>query len=72
MSSMIHSKASTLQFHKEKGLMWFTLGFRQGSKALRFQEAKFGIPPFHDSRASYSQHSKFRSSKIQWTKGSLL
>ena len=52
--------------------MFFTLAFRQGSKALRLQEAKLGIPQFHDSRASYSQHSNFPGSKIPWTKGSIL
>ena len=45
---MIH--ASTLQFHKVKGSSFFTglLVSRQGSQALRLQEAKFGVPPFHD------------------------
>ena len=69
---MIH--ASTLQFHKVKGSIFFTglLVSRQGSQALRLQEAKFGVPQFHDSRASYIQHSKFPGSKIPWTKGSIL
>ena len=47
-------------------------GSRQGSKALRLQEAKFGVPPFHDPRATCFQHSKFPGSKIPWTKGSIL
>ena len=69
---MIH--ASTLQFHKVKGSIFFTglLVSRQGSQALRLQEAKFGVPQFHDSRVSYIQHSKFPGSKIPWTKGSIL
>ena len=71
---MIHRKASTLQFHKVQGSKLFTgfSGSRQGSKALRLQEAKFGVPPFHDPRATYFQHSKFPGSKIPWTKGSIL
>ena len=63
-----------LQFHKVKGSKFFT-GFsvsRQGSKALRLQETKFGVPQFHDPRVPYFQHSKFSGSKITWTKGSIL
>ena len=43
---MIHSKASTLQFHKVQGSKFFAkLSLsRQGSKAPRLQEAKFGVP----------------------------
>ena len=37
---------------------------RQGSEALKLQEAKFGVLLFHDSRASYFQHTKFPGSKI--------
>ena len=47
---MIHRKTSTLQLHKVQGSKLLT-GLsvsRQGSKALTFQEAKFGVPPFHD------------------------
>ena len=58
---------------EKKGSSFFTglLVSRQGSQALRLQEAKFGVPQFHDSRASYIQHSKFPGSKIPWTKGSI-
>ena len=66
MGSMIHSKTSTLQLHKVKGSKFFTglAVCRQESKARRLQEAKFGVPQFHDSRVSYFQHSKFPGSKI--------
>ena len=37
---MIHRKASTLQFHKVQG----------SKQTLRLQEAKFGVPPFHDPK----------------------
>ena len=63
-----------LQFHKVKGSKFFT-GFsvsRQGTKALRLQETKFGVPQVHDPRGSYFQHSKFPDFKIQWTKGLIL
>ena len=59
MISMIHSKASTLQFHKVQGSKFFAelSVYRQGSMALRLQEAKFGVPQFHDPRVSQFQHS---------------
>ena len=63
-----------LQFQKVKGSKFFT-GFsvsRQGSKALRLQETKFGVPQVHDTRGSYFQHSKFPGFKIPWTKGPIL
>ena len=55
---MIHSKASTLQLHKVQGSMFFTRlsVSRQGSKAQRLQENKFGVPQFHDPRVPYFQH----------------
>ena len=63
---MIHSKASTLQFHKVQGSKFFAkLSLsRQGSKALRLQEAKFGVPKLHDSKVPSFKHSKFPGSKI--------
>jgi len=63
-----------LQFHKVKGSKFFT-GFsvsRQGSKALRLQETKFGVPQVHDSRGSYFQHSKFPDFKIPRTNRPIL
>ena len=72
---MIHSKASSLQLHKVKGSKFLT-GLAvsgQDSKALRLQEAKFGVPQqFHASRVSYFRHSTFPGSKIPWTMGSIL
>ena len=46
--------------------------FRQGSKDQSLQEAKLGVPPFHDPRATYFQRPKFPGSKIPWAKGSIL
>ena len=48
---MIHTRTSTLQFRKVQGSKLFARlsVSRQGSKALRLQEAKFGLPPFHTS-----------------------
>ena len=47
---MIHSQVSTLQFHKVQGSQFFAdlSVSRQGSMALRLQEAKFGVPQSHD------------------------
>ena len=66
MSSTIHSEASSLQVHKVQGSKFFTRlsVSRKGSKALRLQETKFGVPQFHDPRVPYFQHSKFPGSKI--------
>ena len=63
MSSMIHCKASTLQLHKVKGRERFKVftGLsvsRKGSKALRLQEAKCGVPQFHDTGVSHSKPAK--------------
>ena len=73
MNSMIHSKTSTLQLHKVKGSKFFhrVLGFQAGYSSKTLRLIKFGVPRFHDSRASYFQHSKFPGSKIPWTKGSI-
>ena len=57
---MIHRKTSTLQLHKVQGSKLLT-GLsvsRQGSKALTFQEAKFGVPPFHDPSCGDPECSK--------------
>ena len=73
MNSMIHSKTSTLQLHKVKGSKFFhrVPGFQAGYSSKTLRLIKFGVPRFHDSRASYFQHSKFPGSKIPWTKGSI-
>ena len=65
---MIHRKASTLQLHKVQGSKLFA-GLsvsRQGRKALRLQEAKFGVPPFHDRSGDLG----LQDSKVAWLQGS--